>query len=550
MPRYIVYARKSSESEDRQVLSIDSQIRELKDFARSKGIQVAAVLSEARSAKAPGRSVFGELLHELARGRVQGVICWKLDRLARNPVDGGALIWAFDEGKLHEIVTPQRTFSNTGNDKFWMQLEFGMAKKYVDDLSDNVKRGLRAKLAQGWLPSLPPIGYLNDYATRTIVPDPDRFPIVRKMWTQVLAGRSPVEVLARATTSWGLRTRKFKRLGSRPLARSAIYKMLSNAFYYGLLVRKEGVFPGAHEPMITKDEFDRVQEILGRPNRPHHDTHTFAYSGLVHCGECGATVTAEDKTNRYGSHYTYYHCSKRLAGTHCSQRTVRLEDLERQITTALGRIHVSDDYRSWAITHLRQVHEQETQARAAVDRSLDAAYRDSQKKLDALTDLRLQALLTDEEYAAKRQDLLGEQLRLKERLVDADTQADHWRDLAERAFIFANEAKARFANGALEEKREILLALGSNLVLKGRILRIQLETPLLFIEEGLQRLGSENSPFEPRVRRITTNENSGREAARLTWCATVDRVRTFFVTAPDTIRWPHFTLQKHDASVA
>jgi DNA invertase Pin-like site-specific DNA recombinase len=110
-------------------------------------------MSEMRSAKAPGRAVFGELFRELARGHAQGVICWKLDRLARYPVDGGVLIWAIDEGKLHEIVTPQQSFMNTGNDKFWMQLEFGMAKKYVDDLSDNVKRGLRAKLAQGWLPA-------------------------------------------------------------------------------------------------------------------------------------------------------------------------------------------------------------------------------------------------------------------------------------------------------------------------------------------------------------------------------------------------------------
>lgn len=227
MPRCIIYARKSSESEDRQILSIDSQIRELKDFARSRGIEVASILSESRSAKAPGRDVFADLLRELARGRTKGIICWKLDRLARNPVDGGTLIWAFDEGKLQEIVTPQRTFMNTGNDKFWMELEFGMAKKYVDDLSDNVKRGLRAKLAQGWIPSLPPLGYLNDYATRTITPDPDRFLLVRKMWIAVMAGRSPLQVLKQATESWGLRSRKFKRIGSRPLAVSTPVRTLT-----------------------------------------------------------------------------------------------------------------------------------------------------------------------------------------------------------------------------------------------------------------------------------------------------------------------------------
>lgn len=516
MSRYIIYARKSSESEDRQILSVDSQIRELKDLARSQGIQVAAVLSEARSAKSPGRHVFGELLRELARGRAQGIICWKLDRLARNPVDGGALIWAFDEGKLREIVTPQRTFVNTGNDKFWMQLEFGMAKKYVDDLSDNVKRGIRAKLELGWLPGLPPIGYMNDYETRTIVPDPERFPLVRKMWDLVLAGRSPLKVLEHASEAWGLRSRKYKRLGSRPLAKSVIYKILSNSFYYGLIVRREGVYPGAHKSMVTKDEFDRVQEILGRPNRPH-DKHAFAFTGIVRCGECGATVTAEDKKNRYGSRYTYYHCTKRLVGQACSQKTIRLEELERQISATLSQIRIEDDFRSWALTYLRSIHEEETQARAAMDRSLDVAYRDCQKKLDALTDLRIQALLTNEEYTAKRQNLLGEQMRLKERLADADARATKWRELAERAFIFANEAKQRFATGSLEDKREILVALGSNLVLKDRILRIQLEEPFRFIEEGLQGLQPTTRRFEPQETRVTANENNGREAVVLRW---------------------------------
>jgi DNA invertase Pin-like site-specific DNA recombinase/thiol-disulfide isomerase/thioredoxin len=174
MPRYLLYSRKSTESEDRQVLSIDSQIAELQDLARERQLDVVAVHRESRSAKAPGREVFGQVLADVAKGRVDGLLCWKLDRLARNPVDGGALIWAFDEGKVREIVTPGRTFTNTGNDKFWMSLEFGMAKKYVDDLSENVKRGNRAKLAQGWRPGNAPIGYLNDLGTKTIVPDPDR----------------------------------------------------------------------------------------------------------------------------------------------------------------------------------------------------------------------------------------------------------------------------------------------------------------------------------------------------------------------------------------
>jgi len=248
--KYLIYVRKSSESEDRQVLSIDSQVKELKDWARRSNLQIAEIISESKSAKAPGRPGFNSLMRKIYKSKANGILCWKLDRLARNPLDGGSLIWAVEEGKIQEIATPQRSFNNTGNDKFWMQLEFGMAKKYVDDLSDNVKRGLRAKLEQGWLPGPPPLGYLNDKASRTIVKDPERFPLVRKLWNLVASGvHSPSQVLEIANDQWGLRTRQTRCLGNKPMSHSTLYRIFHNPFYYGVIQRHGQLFAGAHEPM-------------------------------------------------------------------------------------------------------------------------------------------------------------------------------------------------------------------------------------------------------------------------------------------------------------
>ena len=159
MAKYFLYCRKSSEAEDRQILSIDSQVTELKRDAARRGLKIIDVLTEAKSAKAPGaRPVFNSMMQRLYAGEADGILCWKLDRLARNPADGGSIIWAMKQHGV-TVVTPLPTYGQSEDNVVWMYLEFGMAQKYVDDLSRNVKRGLKTKAEMGWLPNQPPLGY-------------------------------------------------------------------------------------------------------------------------------------------------------------------------------------------------------------------------------------------------------------------------------------------------------------------------------------------------------------------------------------------------------
>jgi DNA invertase Pin-like site-specific DNA recombinase len=220
MSAHVIYARKSTESDDRQVLSIDSQVQELKLLALRRGLEVQEVMSEARSAKAPGRPIFGSLMRRIAKGEIASILCWKMDRLARNHLDHGAVLQALADGKLERVITPEREYTADGNDRFLGNFEFGIATKFIDDLRANVRRGNRARFQLGWPNYRPPIGYLEDRSgpTTTVVKDPERFSIVRNMWDQLLTGSSPIEI-SRWAEDHGLRTRKTAHLGGKPRIR-------------------------------------------------------------------------------------------------------------------------------------------------------------------------------------------------------------------------------------------------------------------------------------------------------------------------------------------
>lgn len=370
MSEYIIYCRKSSESEERQVLSIESQIAEVKALADRLALPISKILTESKSAKQPGRPVFNQLMEKVYKNRVKGILCWKLDRLARNPLDGSSVVWALDQGHITEIITPHGTFKNYSNDKFLMQIEFGMAKKYVDDLSDNVKRGNRAKLEKGWFPSFAPLGYLNEPREKIIIPDPERFDLMRKMWDMLLEGTPVMDILKKANEDWGFKTRAFRNCG-KCLSRSALYKIFKNPFYYGLIERKEGVYQGKHQPMITEDEFYRAQEILGRKGKQRPKVREFAFTGLIRCDECGCMITAEEKINRFGSHYTYYRCTKKKRNLKCSQKYIEVKQLEKQMLQYLDRIYVPPKFLKDGLDYLQLEQQKEVEQNTQINASVE-----------------------------------------------------------------------------------------------------------------------------------------------------------------------------------
>ena len=360
---WVGYARKSSDTEDRQVLSVESQVDEIKKIAKGMGLEPATleIRTETRTAKKPGRPVWDALLADIGKSKVSGIIAWHANRLSRNSVDTGAMIYLMDQGKLAEVVTSSQVFRENPNDKMMLNFFCMVAKYENDNKGIDAQRGLRKKADMGYLPSGAKPGYMNDphaeKGNKKLFSDPIRFPIIKEAWRLMLTGlHTPPHILRIINDQYGYRTPQRKRIGGHPMMRSQIYKMFRDPFYYGPFEYPEGSgnwYNGKHEKMITESEYWKVQELLGRKGMPRPQIHSFTFSGMMQCGFCGALVTAEFKTKRQKNgtvhHYIYYHCTHRKLNTNCTQGVVEEDNLVTQICGKLDEVEVPEELHAFAV---------------------------------------------------------------------------------------------------------------------------------------------------------------------------------------------------------
>ncbi len=424
---YFIYVRKSTDVEDKQVLSIETQIFELKEFAKKENLKVIDIFIEKQTAKAPGRKIFGEMIKKIESGEANGIISWHPDRLARNSVDGGQIVYYLDVGKIASLKFPSHWFENTPQGKFSLSMAFVQSKYYVDSLSENTKRGLRQKVRMGIFPSQAPVGYLNDSRTKTIVVDKKCSKIIIQAFVLYSKGDQRLEDIANF-----LSTNNISTLHNKRISKTRISFILSNSFYIGMFKYAGEIHQGKHTPIISTKLFNQAQEVLkkrGQPDRKPTNSPE-VYCGLISCSECSMMITCENKIKKQHNgnvhYYRYYRCTKKSKTIKCGQACLTEKELDFQINNLVKDYQLPNTWKE-KLTNLANTEFEKTNSFNQTKSSeINLKISSLNLKLERLLTLYLDQDIERENYTQQKNILTLEKKSFSEEVLNLSHANNSW----------------------------------------------------------------------------------------------------------------------------
>ena len=354
-----------------------------------------------------------------------------------------------------------------------LNIAFGQSKYYVDNLSENVKRGLRQKVRRGEQSGQAPTGYLNDKVNKKMIPDPERFCLVRKMFEVYATGNYSLKATKDLLAKKGLTSKNGKILGI-----SNTQMILQNPFYYGMFLFNKELYQGKHEPAITKKLFDKCQEILARNAHPMKRGITkHVFRGIFLCGECGCGITSEVQKA-----HTYYRCTKKRGD--CAQKYTREEFLASQINDTIQKVSLPEEWKEFMLSELESDCMNTFQADSLYIQNLKNQIKSIEETLDRLLDAHLDTTITSEEYTSKKQKLLNQKIDFSEKLNDFERKGNRWLELTKQFIISSNQGVSIASGENLEAKRDFLKKIGSNPLLASRALSLVFKNPWGILAEA------------------------------------------------------------------
>ena len=531
--KYFLYVRRSQDAEDRQVASLEDQCAEMQLVAKRLRLTVVDIIEESRSAKRPGRPAFNEMMARIEAGEANAILCWKLDRLARNPIDGGRVQWLLQSGIIQHIQTHAAQYRPTDN-MMVMAVELGIANQYVRDLSDNVRRSLRQKAERGWNPQrcLPP-GYRHNKEYKEkggpeILSTPD-LPVAKQLLEYFLAGNHSIADVDRKAKALGLRNKQ-----GNPYSYNAIRNLLEHPMYMGSF-RWRGedgtllLHRGNHEAILTEAQYRKIQLLLGAPrNVPLRQRHEFTFRGPLSCGECGCPITAEHKLqcictgckhkfscknalscpqchleiaamqNPTIFEKTYYHCTRTRKDYRCQQGGVEEQVLKDVVASVLRDLQISPSFYQWAKLALQTIHEEDIGEREALAKETTKKSDDLQARLDRLVVMRADSEISAEQFAAQKAKTEAELAAVDGETKQLSDRSTHWAEILDGYLTFAATAYTVFAHcNDMNVQRELVQTFGSNLVIIDKKPRITLLKPISALKNAYVLTALDLGQIEP-----------------------------------------------------
>ena len=462
--RAVIYARVSSKEQEKEGFSIPAQLKLLKEYAATNGFAVAQEYVDVETAKQTGRAAFGEMVTYLkAHPSVRVMLVEKTDRLYRNLKD-----WVTIDELDVEMHFPKEgvvlSRESRSSEKFMHGIKVLMAKNYIDNLSEEARKGMHEKAEQGIWPTKAPLGYRNvtgQDGKKIIATEPKLAPVIARLFDWYARGDVSLKEAARRAHVAGLLYPK----SGKKVPVSTVHTILRNRLYSGQFEWNGKLIQGKHEPLVTVDLWERVQDVMdGRfATKAKRGRRDFAFSGLISCHDCGCAVVGEIKKERY----VYYHCTgyaDKCQGNPvaCRRKYVREEVLEAQFTELLGRLKFDDEVLDWVRDALHASHADERREHGDAIKRHQTEHKRLQDRINAMYVEKLDGLVETAFFEKMSNQWREEQnrcLREIERLQNADKS---YMDEGVQLLELARNAQALFAKQQPREKRRLLNFVLSN----------------------------------------------------------------------------------------
>ena len=462
--KYFLYTRKSSEDKGKQILSLESQTNEMKKLAFNLGLQIEKVYTESKSAKMPdNRPLFSEMVKTIKNNEREnyGIICWKIDRLSRNPIDSATIQWLLQQGRLKTIQTADRQYLPSDN-VLLFNVESSMANQYILDLSKNVKRGQKTKLEKGGWPNMAPIGYLNDGKGGIII-DPERGRYIQKAFKLYTTGTISIKTIAEQLYREGFRSRKGLKYH-----KSKVHQFLSNPFYCGIMVKDDQKYLGNHESIISKQLFDEAQVVLNKKTHIKAKTIPFAFKGLLKCSQCSCALTASKKREKH----VYYYCTngKNICNEH---KTYLKEDyLSTELSKAFDQLTFDEEMIELCYLAKKEEATKTFQYQDEIQADLNKKLKTIKDRRNELLNIFLDKTISKEVYKTKDKELNNEEINILQNIQQVKAQSkskdQNTLERIKNLFLTPNQLKKAFSDSTFEKQGKILFSLLWNVEIKDK----------------------------------------------------------------------------------